>query len=152
MCEKNSCLVFASSLKTPRTEEVEVEDVVFCTPRIAMHMCFASITTATPRGRSTSQIACAICFPRRSCTWRLRTRGEERRGEEMEGGGEVARERGNKSTRESIVANERKSTSASNQHRHRHQQRQRHAATHRRAYSSTMRANLDKPMIVPLGM
>lgn len=38
------------------------------TPRIAMHMWLASTTTATPCGASTSSIAIAICFVKRSCT------------------------------------------------------------------------------------
>ena len=48
MCEKNSARVRGSFWNAPSTELVTVDDPVFCTPRITMHMCDDSITTATP--------------------------------------------------------------------------------------------------------
>ena len=44
-----------------------VETPCFCTPRIAMHMCSASIITPTPRGLRFSWIAERICEVRCSC-------------------------------------------------------------------------------------
>ena len=44
----------------------------FFTPRIDMQRCSASMTTSTPRGRSTSAMASAICVVIRSWTWRRR--------------------------------------------------------------------------------
>ncbi len=52
--------------------EVTALEFCFSTPRISMHMCSASITTATPRGCSTSLIVWAIWVVSRSCTWSRR--------------------------------------------------------------------------------
>ena len=41
--------------------DVVVTEFCFCTPRITMHMCCASITTATPLGSRTCWIVLAIC-------------------------------------------------------------------------------------------
>ena len=42
----------ASFSNAPLKSEVVVTEFCFCTPRIIMHMCWASMTTATPRGLS----------------------------------------------------------------------------------------------------
>src|SRR6185312_1339747 len=65
---RNSSRVFGSSRNDPSTAEVTVVEFCFCTPRIIMHRCAASITTPTPRGLSTSVMACAMSTVRRSCT------------------------------------------------------------------------------------
>ena len=44
-----------------------VDDPGFSTPRSDMHMCSASIITATPRGAKISSMAVAICEVIRSC-------------------------------------------------------------------------------------
>ena len=41
----------ASFSNAPLKSEVVVTEFCFCTPRIIIHMCCASITTATPRGK-----------------------------------------------------------------------------------------------------
>ena len=46
----NSSRVRRSFMKAPVKAEVVVTEFCFCTPRICMHMCAASITTATPSG------------------------------------------------------------------------------------------------------
>ena len=48
--------------------EVTALEFCFSTPRMSMHMCRASTTTATPRGWSTSSRVWAIWVVRRSCT------------------------------------------------------------------------------------
>ena len=50
-----------SARNMPVNWVVMVETPGFCTPRIAMHLCSASIITATPRGLRISSIASAIC-------------------------------------------------------------------------------------------
>ena len=50
----NSSRVRICVRKTPVNAEVVVIEFCFCTPRICMHMCPASITTATPSGLSAS--------------------------------------------------------------------------------------------------
>jgi hypothetical protein len=45
---RNSPRVRASVLKMPRMAEVIVWELCFCTPRITMQRCEASMTTATP--------------------------------------------------------------------------------------------------------
>src|SRR6266542_2213030 len=65
---RNSSRVFGSSRKAPRSAEVIVLEFCFCTPRIIMQRWYASITTPTPFGSSTSHSASAICSVRRSCT------------------------------------------------------------------------------------
>jgi len=45
-----------SFLKAPVKQVVDVVDPCFLMPRMAMHMCSASIITATPRGFNTSSI------------------------------------------------------------------------------------------------
>lgn len=98
---KNSSRVFGSSRKTPSMVEVTVLLLIFCTPRITMHMwlwankqeehywnfhaksCInsrgtstctytPSTTTATPAGCTACVTATAICLVKRSCTWRRR--------------------------------------------------------------------------------
>ena len=64
----NSARVSAFSRKAPSMAEVTALEFCFSTPRISMHMCIASITTATPRGCSTSLSVCAIWVVSRSCT------------------------------------------------------------------------------------
>src|SRR5690606_30265635 len=56
---------------SPSNAEVVVIEFCFCTPRIIMQRCCASITTATPRGLRVSLIAFMISTVRRSCTWSL---------------------------------------------------------------------------------
>ena len=62
MRERNSALVLGSSLKTPIMEEVTVRALIFCTPRMTMHMWLASTTTATPLGLMALSTARAISF------------------------------------------------------------------------------------------
>jgi hypothetical protein len=45
---KNSSLVFARFRIAPSIQLVVVTAPGFCTPRITMHMCVLSMTTATP--------------------------------------------------------------------------------------------------------
>lgn len=71
---RNSCRVFARSLNTPNMQLVTVDAPGFWTPLIAMHMCSASMTTATPCGVIASSNARATCFVRRSCTCSLRAK------------------------------------------------------------------------------
>ena len=47
---KNSFLVLAELRKIPEKADVAVIELDFCTPLIVMHVCIASITTATPIG------------------------------------------------------------------------------------------------------
>ncbi len=68
----NSARVSAFSRKAPSIAEVTALEFCFSTPRISMHMCRASTTTATPRGWSTSSRVWAIWVVSRSCTWRRR--------------------------------------------------------------------------------
>ena len=49
----NSFLVLSLS-KAPVKEEVVVKEFCFWIPRICIHMCCASITTATPSGLNAS--------------------------------------------------------------------------------------------------
>lgn len=66
MSVRNSSRVFGSSRNTPSMVLVTVLLFIFCTPRITMHMCVASITTPTPAGCKASVMATAICLVRRS--------------------------------------------------------------------------------------
>jgi hypothetical protein len=59
---------------------VMVREFCFSTPRIIMHMWYASITTPTPRGWSTSSMAFATCSVSRSCTWSRRANMSTMRG------------------------------------------------------------------------
>ena len=68
----NSALVLSEFLNAPVMLDVIVVAPGFWTPRIVMHWCVASITTATPIGRIASSIAVAICLVRRSWTWSRR--------------------------------------------------------------------------------
>src|SRR5262249_54776818 len=68
----NSARVSAFSRNAPSIAEVTAFEFCFSTPRMSMHMCSASITTATPRGWSTSSMVWAIWVVRRSCTWSRR--------------------------------------------------------------------------------
>ncbi|MNY41593.1 hypothetical protein D3C86_1764220 [compost metagenome] len=58
---RNSWRVLLDSRKAPSITEVLITEFCFSTPRIIMHMCFASITTATPAASVTREIASAIC-------------------------------------------------------------------------------------------
>lgn len=69
---RNSLRVLDLRSKHPRTQEVMVDAVVFWTPRMDMHRCDASMTTATPWGLRISMMACATSLVRRSWTWRRR--------------------------------------------------------------------------------
>ena len=68
----NSARVRESSLNRPRMALVVVDEFCFSTPRIAMHRCTPSSTTATPTGLSNSCTASAIWVVRRSCTCKRR--------------------------------------------------------------------------------
>ena len=57
---RNSIRVRASSWKTPSIALVVVVDACFSTPRIAMHRCVPSQTTATPSGVTASRMVSAI--------------------------------------------------------------------------------------------
>src|SRR5690606_26577044 len=59
-------------LKSPVKVVVSVVAPCFWIPRMAMHMCSASIITATPRGFSVSLIAAEICAVMFSCVCRRR--------------------------------------------------------------------------------
>ena len=76
---KNSSLVFALLRMHPNMQLVTVVAPGFCTPRITMHRWLDSITTATPCGLSTSVMARATCFVRRSWTCRRRENISARR-------------------------------------------------------------------------
>lgn len=69
---KNSDLVLGLSRNSPSMQLVTVWLVVFCTPRITMHICEASMTTPTPAGSTAALTASAISFVNRSWTWSLR--------------------------------------------------------------------------------
>lgn len=64
----NSSRVLLSLRKAPVNAEVVVTLFCFSTPRICIHMCAASITTATPRGCRVEWIHSSICRVSRSCT------------------------------------------------------------------------------------
>ena len=66
MVMKRTCS-FGSSRNAPVNCVVTVSAPGFSTPRSDMHMCSASIITATPRGFRISSIAVAICEVRCSC-------------------------------------------------------------------------------------
>ncbi|MNT83720.1 hypothetical protein D3C72_2236290 [compost metagenome] len=61
---RNSLRVAALSRNSPSITEVTIEEFCFSTPRIIMHMCCASMTTATP--------AAPVTLCTASATWRLR--------------------------------------------------------------------------------
>src|SRR5262245_41102556 len=63
---RNSLRVFWFSLNAPNMELVTATECCFSTPRMIMHRCWASMTTATPRGRTFSLIVSAICMVSRS--------------------------------------------------------------------------------------
>ena len=58
--------VRASSRNTPSIALVAATEFCFSTPRIDMHRCVASITTATPRGSIFWQMVWAIWLVSRS--------------------------------------------------------------------------------------
>ena len=64
--------VFWLLRKMPENALVVVIALDFCTPRMDMQVCMASITTATPRGWRLSWMQSRICSVRRSWTWSLR--------------------------------------------------------------------------------
>src|ERR1700733_1746957 len=53
MADRNSCRVSSRLRKTPSIWLVTMVTLDLCTPRVVMHWCAASITTATPNGLST---------------------------------------------------------------------------------------------------
>ena len=68
----NSSRVLGSFMKAPVKSLVVVTLFCFCTPRIDMHICWASMTTATPNGAKVFCMQSFICLVRRSCTCSLR--------------------------------------------------------------------------------
>src|SRR5690606_40221084 len=62
----------AISRNWPSITEVTIDEFCFSTPRIIMHMCWASITTATPQAPVTCWIASAISRVRFSWICRRR--------------------------------------------------------------------------------
>lgn len=76
---KNSSRVLALDRIHPSIQLVVVVLLTFCTPRITMQRWEDSITTPTPRGWRTSEIANATCLVRRSWTWSLRENISARR-------------------------------------------------------------------------
>ena len=71
----------ASFSNAPLKSEVVVTEFCFCTPRIIMHMCWASMTTATPRGLSVFCIQFFMSFVSLSCTWSLLEKASTTRGD-----------------------------------------------------------------------
>src|SRR5690606_679655 len=67
---KNSARV-RSLANSPVKAEVVVTEFCFCIPRIAIHKCLHSITTATPSGFNVSCIQSRISLVKRSCTCNL---------------------------------------------------------------------------------
>ena len=70
MSLRNSSLVLRLLRKAPVKADVVVTEFCFCTPRICMHMCAASMTTATPRGFRVFWIQSLIWTVSLSWTWR----------------------------------------------------------------------------------
>src|SRR6266571_2676821 len=77
---RNSSRVFASWSSAPRSALVTVLEFCFSTPRIIMQRWYASITTPTPCGSSTSMSASATWSVSRSCTWSRRAKTSITRG------------------------------------------------------------------------
>src|SRR5205823_10557832 len=77
---RNSSRVLASCSSAPRSALVTVLEFCFSTPRIIMQRWYASITTPTPRGSSTSMSASATWSVSRSCTWSRRANTSITRG------------------------------------------------------------------------
>src|SRR5438552_16101783 len=77
---RNSSRVFASWSSAPRRALVIVLEFCFSTPRIIIQRWYASITTPTPRGSSTSMSASATWPVSRSCTWSRRANTSITRG------------------------------------------------------------------------
>ena len=63
---RNSFLVFIESCMLPSMEDVVMSEFCFSTPRIIMHKCCASMTTATPCADAASMTAHAIWLVSRS--------------------------------------------------------------------------------------
>src|ERR1700679_259276 len=61
MTLRNSRRVSGFLRNSPCIAEVTMLTPVLCTPRVVMHWCVASMTTATPLGSSTVWMQCAIC-------------------------------------------------------------------------------------------
>jgi len=61
----------ATRSKAPVKSEVVVIECCFWIPRICMQRCWASITTATPRGFKVDCMHSLICEVSLSCTWSL---------------------------------------------------------------------------------
>src|SRR3972149_7038718 len=68
----NSLRVSWRVRKAPSNVLVMIIEFCFSTPRIRMHRCSASMTTATPRGSSFSMMILAIWLVSRSWTWSRR--------------------------------------------------------------------------------
>ena len=64
----------------PSIALVTANEFCFSTPRIDMHRCVASMTTATPSGLTMSRMVSAIWFVRRSCTCSRRLKTSTIRG------------------------------------------------------------------------
>src|SRR5436309_12639229 len=77
---RNSSRVFASWSSAPRSALVTVFEFCFSTPRIIMQRWYASITTPTPKGSSTSMSASATWSVSRSWTWSRRANTSITRG------------------------------------------------------------------------
>ena len=69
-----------SVLNSPVNADVVAIECCFWIPRITMHMCCASITTATPSGFSVSAMQLRISTVRRSCTCSRRANASTTRG------------------------------------------------------------------------
>ena len=65
---RNSFLVRAEVRKAPENAEVVVVALAFCTPLIDIHVCIASMTTATPNGCSALSMQSLIWTVSLSCT------------------------------------------------------------------------------------
>lgn len=76
---RNSSLVLALDRMQPSIQLVIVVAVVFSTPLMTIHKWLDSMTTATPWGFKTSEIASATCFVRRSWTCNRRENISARR-------------------------------------------------------------------------
>ena len=72
MKRRNSERVRPSSRNAPSMLEVTMLTPRLCTPRVVMHSCAPTTTTATPCGCSTSWMVRAICAVIFSCTWKRR--------------------------------------------------------------------------------
>src|SRR5262245_59581341 len=77
---RNSLRVFWFSLNAPSIELVTAIECCFSTPRMIMHKCWASMTTATPFGLTLYWMVSATSFVSRSCTCKRRANMSTSRG------------------------------------------------------------------------